>query len=73
MGTNLGVACRCLNIGPSLELIILTHAKVEPICIGYIAGPKKIIKHFRQAMGVTVIGLVEVLNFVENHGYHNTL
>ena len=55
----------CLSIGPLLELLITTHAREEPICIDEIVGPGKSIHNFRQAMIVTVIGLVKVGQFME--------
>ena len=47
----------------------MTHARAKPIYIKKWGGGGSRIKYFRQAMGVTVIGLVEVLLLMKNRGY----
>ena len=64
MGTNLGVVCQYLKIGPSLELVILKVTRAEPIFIKQFLGPVKIISQFRQAMGVTEMDLVSEWKFM---------
>ena len=39
--------------------------KTDPICIEEIVDPGKIINNFRQSIVVTVIGLVDLLQFME--------
>ena len=65
MGTNFLESCKCLKIGTSFELQNMKK-KAEPICIEYRAEPGIIIKHFRQAMGGTVVVLVRLLQLLEN-------
>ena len=60
LGTKLVEVCWYLVIGPLLVLLILTIQRAEPICIKGFWGPRIIVKKFRQAMGVTVLFLVEV-------------
>ena len=43
-----------MNIDLSLQLLILTKKKVEPICIENIVDTGSSIKQFSQLMGVTV-------------------
>ena len=67
VGIYLGLVCRCLETGPLLDLLIITHAtnsRAERIYIEERVDPGTNIKHFRQAMGVEVIYLVEVLQFL---------
>ena len=47
--------------------------KKGPICIEEFLRSGKIIYHFRQTMGVTVIILVSEWQFMKNHGYWITL
>ena len=52
-------------VGPFSVLLILTIRRAEPICINDFWGPRIIVKKFWQAMGVTVVFLVEVFSINE--------